>query len=124
MGEGAGDFGIELVEASKDFGDAVGGEGIVGPPFGWHGLRKPGHSLSPLRGSLGPEFRGPTTCAVGRILSLLRGFRGQWSPRHTSAFLAAGAGGLAGRASARHEGNILAETSVTTGMIDSTDIPR
>jgi hypothetical protein len=31
---------------------------------------------------------------------------------------------LSGRASAGHEGNILAETSVTTPMIDATDIPR
>jgi len=42
--------------------------------------------------------------------------------RHT--VLAAGAGGLAGGASAGQEGNILSETSVTTAMIDWRDAPR
>jgi hypothetical protein len=62
--------------------------------------------------------------ALSCILSPLGGGCGRERPRHTSAFLAAGVGGLARRASARHEGNILAETSVTPGMIDARDIPR
>jgi hypothetical protein len=45
-----------------------------------------------------------------------RRLRGQECPRHT--VLTTGAGGLTGHVTAGHEGNILAETSVTTGMID------
>ena len=91
MSEGAGVFGVELVEALEDLGDTVGGQGVVG-------------GLS-FASSL-PAFRCcRRSCAPGT---------GKGARPHTNTFASA----------AGHEGNILAETSVTTPTIDSTDIPR
>ena len=116
VGEGAGYVGIELVEAAQDFGDALGSEGIVGLFLCFGGWR---------------DFRAAWTAGGGRpyttpsfatALLFRRGLRGRGRPLHT--VLAAGAGGLARGLTAGHEGNILAETSVTRAMIDSLSITR
>ena len=122
MCESAGDVGIELVKALQNFGDAVRSDGIVGALLlcfrSWRDFG------AAWRAGGGGSHRGifVSRPAYSSARLLGRRFRGRGCPRHT--VLPAAAGGLTGHFSAGHEGNILAETSVTTGMIDSPDIPR
>ena len=116
VGERAGDIGIKLVEALQDFGDALGREGSVGMALLTLGAAR---ALA-LLGRSGAALAHVIPFAFARFVWCR--LRGRERPRHT--VLTAGAGGLTGHVAAGHEGNILAETSVTTGMIDWLDRTR
>ena len=108
MSERAGDIRIELVEALEDFGDSIGRERIVGREL---------FRLWCCRGFASARFGG---CWFGsRNL-------GPCLPndRFRCTILASVAGGSARGLSAGLEGNILAETSVTSRLIDYGHAPR
>src|ERR1700675_3553904 len=102
MSERAGYIRVELVEALEDFGDTIGRERIVGREL---------FRLWCCRGFASARFGG---CWF-RCRNLGLNLPNRWF-RHT--LLAAGAGGSARGLSSGHEGNILAETSVTSRLID------
>jgi hypothetical protein len=109
VGKGAGDIWVKLVEALQNFFDALLSQWIVG----WLFRRAGCLSFAPS-GTAEGDRPHKIPFAGARLFKCC--LRGQEGLRYT--VLTTSAGGLTGHVAAGHEGNILAETSVTTGMID------